>query len=126
MSVPDAPRRDWTDSWIAPAVVAAATTLVYLRALAGGFVFDDPRFIVDNPHVQRPQSWLAVFTDVATVDPLRPQGIVRPLRTVEFAAGRALFGRGPTAVHVHSVPWHAAAAGLLRLGLPWRSGFGRA
>jgi tetratricopeptide (TPR) repeat protein len=106
-------RRTWADSWIVPALVAVAAFLAFLPSLFGEFTFDDLRFIVQNPHVQSPESWLRFLTDAGTADPRSPFGIVRPLRTMEFAADRALFGTGPFAFHVHSMLWHAASATLL-------------
>src|SRR5262245_12759479 len=111
-----APRRRLA-VWGSAAAVAAAAFLAFARALPGGFVFDDERFIVANPHVQHPQSWLRLLTDATTVDPISPGGIVRPLRTVEFALDRALFGVDAFAFHLPSHRWHVASAVLLLLVL---------
>ncbi len=109
--------RTWADSWFAPVFLAALTAAAFLPALAGEFLYDDLRFIVRNPNVQRPDSWLALFTDAGTADPSSPWGLVRPLRTFEFALDRAVFGAGPLAFHVHSLLWHLAATVLLFLVL---------
>jgi hypothetical protein len=106
-------RRTWADSWAAPAIVAVVAVLAFLPSLFGDFAFDDLRFIVQNPNVQKPESWLHFLTDAGTADPVSPFGIVRPLRTVEFALDHALFGDSPFAFHVHSMLWHVAAATLL-------------
>jgi len=120
-----APPRGWADGWGAPAIVAAASVAVFLPAVRGEFVFDDHRFITDNEAVQKPESWLRFFTDSATVDPNAPGGIVRPLRTIEFALDRALFGVDTFAYHVHSLVWHALAAVLLLFVLRRLVGDGR-
>jgi hypothetical protein len=119
-----ATRRRFAGSWSA-AAVAAAAFLAFARALPGGFVYDDDRFIVGNPHVQRPESWLRLFTDASTVDPASPGGIVRPLRTIEFALDRALFGVDSFAFHLHSLLWHVASAVLLLFLLRRLLGDGR-
>jgi hypothetical protein len=118
--------RTWADGWIAPAVVAAASVAVFVRAATGEFVFDDHRFIPENAAVQKPESWLRFFTDSTTVDPHAPGGIVRPLRTIEFAFDRVLFGVDPLAYHVHSFLWHALASVLLLFVLRRLVGDGRA
>ena len=105
--------RSWADGWPAAALVAAVVTAVFARSLAGGFVWDDHRFITENPHVTSPQSWLAFLTDAGLADPWGAHGIVRPLRTLEFAVDHALFGLSPLAFRIHSLLWHLAAALLL-------------
>lgn len=119
-------RRTWADGWAAPVLVAVAAVAVFLRAVNGGFVFDDQRFIVRNAFVQKPESWLRFLTDATTIDPLSPGGIVRPLRTIEFALDRAVFGMDATAFHVHSLLWHAAASVVFLLVLRRLLGDGRA
>ncbi len=104
----------------APIVVVAAVLAVYLPgALSNGLVSDDLRFIRNNAFVTNPDGiggWLALLWDPRTVDPGSPTGIVRPLRTLEFALDHAWFRLSPTAFHVHSLLWHALASVLaLRL-----------
>jgi tetratricopeptide (TPR) repeat protein len=121
---PASSRRFWDGP--GPALlVGAAAFLAFLRSAWCGFAFDDHRFILKNAHVQATESWLRLFTDASTVDPDSPGGIVRPLRTVEFALDRALFGPGPAAFHLHSLLWHAAGAALLVLVLRRLLGDGR-
>jgi tetratricopeptide (TPR) repeat protein len=105
--------RRWAATWIAPALVAAVTVAVFARSVTGGFVSDDKRFITDNVSVTAPSSWLAFLTDARTVDETGAGGIVRPLRTLEYAIDYAGFGANPVAFHVHSLLWHVAAAVLL-------------
>jgi hypothetical protein len=120
-----APRRRLA-VWGSAGAVGAAAFLAFARALPGAFVFDDERFIVANPHVQHPESWLRLLTDATTVDPISPGGIVRPLRTVEFALDRALFGVDSFAFHLHSLLWYTLAAVLLLFVLRRLLGDGRA
>jgi len=110
MAGTDARGRGMLDSWGAVAVVALVAAAPFLRALSGGFVWDDHVAIESNASVQQPDSWLRFFTHADSVD---PYGYVRPLRSMEFALDRALFGAGPFAFHVHSLAWHVAAAVLL-------------
>jgi len=49
------------------------------------------------------------------VDPNSATGIVRPLRTLEFALDRWIFGVDPVAFHLHSALWHGLAAALVCL-----------
>ncbi len=113
----DGRARGWTETWIAPAAAAGAAALVCLRSLGGAFVYDDTRFISDNPAVVRHVGWLRYFADPATVDSMGSHAIVRPLRTIDFALDWSLFGNSPAAFHVHSLLWHALAAALLCLVL---------
>jgi len=106
---PPAPRR-WTDTWAAPAVVAAAAAAALAPSLPGGFVADDRSSILDNPLVMRPGSPARVLTGAFGPDPF---GYTRPLRTIEFAADHALFGDGPASYRVHSLLWHLVACVLL-------------
>jgi len=96
-------------TWTLLAVVA----VVFAPTLAGEFVFDDHRFIETNRAVANPESWSKFFTDATTADPSFSQGIVRPMRTFEFAFDHALFGPSPAGFHFHSLLWHAASAALL-------------
>src|SRR5262245_46761081 len=95
--------RSWADGWPAAALVAAVVTAVFARSLAGQFVWDDHRFITENPQVLRPASWFAFLTDAGLADTYGSHGIVRPLRTLEFALDHALFGFSPLAFRVHSL-----------------------
>ena len=118
MSQRAAPSTDSRRLTVAGLVLVALVALVYVpAALRNQFAFDDTRFIVENSSVLEPagwRGWLAFLHDPHTVDMTSPHGIVRPLRTLEFALDHALFGLSPVAFHLHSVLWHAAA-GVLAL-----------
>lgn len=108
--------RSWAGGWPGAALVALVVTAVFARSLGGEFAWDDHRFITENPHVVQPSSWLAFLTDAGLADNYGAHGIVRPLRTLEFAADYAVFGPSPLAFRVHSLLWHIAAS-LLLLGV---------
>jgi protein O-mannosyl-transferase len=103
-------------AWAALGLVALVA-LVHGRTLGPGWswAFDDFRFVVKNPHVLSPASWLAFLTDVRTTDPTSPGGIVRPLRTLEFALDARLFGLDAGLFRAHSLLWFAAGATFLLL-----------
>lgn len=102
---------------LAAVVVVAALLLAHGRTLGAewSWAFDDFRFIVKNPHVTSPASWSAFFTDMRTTDPLSPVGLVRPLRTLEFALDAKVFGLSPAAFRVHGLLWFAAGGVALLL-----------
>jgi tetratricopeptide (TPR) repeat protein len=118
-------KRSWADGWPGAALVVAVVIAVFARSLSGEFVWDDHRFVTENPHVLRPASWLAFLTDAGLADTYGAHGIVRPLRTLEFAVDHALFGLSPLAFRIHSLLWHLAAALLLLAVLRRLVGDGR-
>lgn len=97
------------------AVAVLAVAPFFHGALTNRWAFDDYRFIQRNPRVVAPTGWLDFFTDPRTTDPDSPTGIVRPLRTLEFALDHMLFGNDAQAFHLHSLAWHVLAAVLLYL-----------
>ncbi len=119
-------RARWTETWAAPSLVAVLAILTFLPGVGGQFVWDDHRFLAENPHVTQPDSWLRFLTDASTVDNFKVHDIVRPLRTLEFALDWKLFGADPRAFHLHSLLWHAAASALMVLVMRRLLGDGRA
>lgn len=109
--------RDRRSLAIALGAVAALVLLVYGRTLGAdwAWAFDDARFIVKNDRVLHPSSWLGFLTDPRTTDPKSPTGIVRPLRTLEFALDHALFGLSPAAFRAHSLLWFLAGTSMVLL-----------
>jgi len=101
--------------------------LVHLPALRGGFVYDDFRFVVDNPALDSLRDPGRFFTDLdTTASPdASTRDIYRPLRTSVYALLGAAFGRVPAPFHLVNIVLHAAAAMLLarlilRAGVaPW-------
>ncbi|RMH02561.1 MAG: tetratricopeptide repeat protein [Planctomycetota bacterium] len=113
-----------TATWLLPALLAV---LVFLPALAGGFVHDDAVLIRDNPNLV---GWQAVtrgfgepFWNIADDPRTHVGGFYRPLGIAAFALLRALGGGSPLPFHLASVLLHAVATVLvarigLRLGWP--------
>jgi tetratricopeptide (TPR) repeat protein len=111
--------------WMAPGVllpllvVAAVAPYVPLLLSNAKFVFDDNRFIERNPAVTTPRPLTDYFTDPATVEPKRWQGIWRPLRTLDFMVDWRIAGGEPPSAwtvrwyHLRSLAWHAATTLLL-------------
>jgi len=101
-------------SWLLPML----TGLVFLPALAAGFVWDDNVLIVENlltdswanlPAMLRGSLWDST--------PVGDGGAAyyRPLMLVSLLVDRTLFGLSPLAHHAHSLLWH-----LLAVALGWR------
>jgi tetratricopeptide (TPR) repeat protein len=106
----------------------------HLRGIAGGFVYDDFRFVAENPGIQTFEAPAGLFTSSERMAQPVDRDIWRPLRTALFAAEWRLFGGHPAGFHVVSLLLfllvvrmvvalalrlpgvelpHAAAAGLL-------------
>ena len=102
-----------TTDWLLLAVTAA----VFAPGLVGGFVYDDPRLVVQNAALV-PFDVGAFFTmDLwAGVPGQADSGFYRPLMLASLGLDRALFGLEPLGFKAHSLAWHLlAVAALLRL-----------
>jgi protein O-mannosyl-transferase len=115
--------RAWgLDTRTAAWIVAVLAALAFVPAVHGGFVYDDHRFLAENPHLDAPSILWRAFTDPSsqTSDGTHA-GLWRPLRTLSFALDRALFGAGAAGPHAVNVALHAAGAALVTLLLGrWR------
>ncbi len=100
-------------AWVLPVLLAVLTVAVHGETLRGEFLFDDVRFVRDNPALERIGDPLRFFTDPGTADPTNTPDIYRPLRTLHFAVDRALFGGNPFPYHLQSLLLHAANVLLL-------------
>jgi hypothetical protein len=102
---------------LALAVVVLATGLAHSRGLAGGFVYDDHRFVERNAAIESLRDPQRFFLDPTTAS--AAQGVEadvwRPLRTLAFAADRALFGLDPRGWHLGNVAIHVVNAALVFL-----------
>jgi hypothetical protein len=96
-------------------LVVALALAAHARALGGGFVIDDRRFVTENAALEGMPDPVRIVVDPCTADPSRPADIYRPLRTLDFAVGLGLFGRDPRPWHAESWLLHAAVAALLYL-----------
>lgn len=97
---------------LARIVIAALVFLTYLPSLAGGYVYDDHRFVEDNTALD---SFTPVlyFTDPSTVAEESWEGIYRPLRTLDFAIDRLIAGNSPFFNHLRNILYHLAGALLV-------------
>ena len=103
--------------------VALLSVLVYVNALANGFVLDDRGIILGNPLVQQgAQSWRAFLL------PYWPESVAggqyRPLAILHFALDWRLGAGSPAWFHAINVAWHALATVLVwrlakQLMRPW-------
>lgn len=100
---------------LARIVIAVLAFLAYLPALAGGYVYDDHRFVEENTALDSFTPML-YFTDPSTVAEESWEGIYRPLRTLDFAIDRAIAGNTPFFPHLRNLLYHLAGA-LLVYGL---------
>ncbi len=100
------------------------TLLVFWRAASAQFVsFDDPIYVVQNPHVlqgltSQSMAWAFTNSDL---------GYSHPLTWLSMMLDTQLQGAGPRGYHVTNILLHALAVVLLYLALhsltaaPWRS-----
>src|SRR5690349_19104675 len=97
---------DDTKSLSALVAVALITLCVFASAFRNGFVnYDDDRAIVHNPYlVPGTPGRLAWMWSTFHL------GHYQPLAWLSLAFDRAVAGTAPSAYHVDSVIWHAAAA----------------
>ncbi|MDR3764772.1 MAG: hypothetical protein P4M01_11820 [Acidobacteriota bacterium] len=94
--------------------MAALPLAVYAACYQAGYVeYDDPQYILDNPHVNTGLTWV----NVCWAFSLRAHdnGIWGPLLWLSHMLDWQLFGIRPLGPHLHSVLLHAANAVLLFL-----------
>lgn len=111
-------------------IVGALSLMVFLPAVATGFVYDDRPLIVENEYVH---AWRWFFRgfgthlwDVSRVaDATEPRRYYRPLVTVSYLVTWMLVGARPWVFHLTNVMIHAGTACLAtRAALRWtRSAF---
>ncbi len=89
-------------------VLVAAVALAMGGSVANGFVFDDVRMIVENPHVTDPSQWHLILST-----PYWQHTLWRPLTTFGFALQWAASGGRPGLFHVVSLVAYLAIALLL-------------
>ncbi len=96
-------------------VVAAAAFAVHAQTLGAGFVYDDHRFVEENPAIRNVDP-VAFFADPGTASAhsgIEPD-VYRPLRTLDYAIDHAVFGVGSAwGWHLENLLWHALAAFLV-------------
>ena len=98
------------------AILAAAVALAMGTSVRNGFVFDDVKAIVENPHVTDPSQWHLILRT-----PYWQHTLWRPLTTVGFALQWALGGGRPWLFHLVSLLAYLAV-GMLLIALLRRLG----
>ncbi|MGE0639906.1 MAG: tetratricopeptide repeat protein [Thermoanaerobaculia bacterium] len=96
------------------AVLAAATLVCFSPVLENGFVWDDGANIVQNPHLERLDGALVVwsFTDFRL-------GHYQPFTWISLALDRAIWGLRASGFHLTSLLLHALNAMLFALLARW-------
>ncbi len=107
-------------------LLIAATLAVYFPALHNGFVnYDDPRYIIDNSHIQSGLNWQSVRWAASAFY----ESNWHPLTWISQAADISLFHLNPAGHHAINILLHALNALLLFLvlqnatGREWESFF---
>ncbi|MEW6746861.1 MAG: tetratricopeptide repeat protein [Planctomycetota bacterium] len=94
-------------------MLGIATVVAYIPALQAGFVYDDSRFVTDNPSIRDLGRVVSFFTDQSAMTADFDRDIYRPLRTLAFALDWALVEGEPFLYHAMSLAWHLACVVLL-------------
>ncbi|GJM20178.1 MAG: hypothetical protein DHS20C15_00930 [Planctomycetota bacterium] len=96
--------------------LVALALLSHAGSLANGFVYDDHRFVAENPALVD-LSWRDALLDPATHTADDDRDVYRPLRALSHAADREAWGLDPFGFHLHSVLLHALSVALVALCL---------
>jgi tetratricopeptide (TPR) repeat protein len=86
-----------------PWLVALIALLPHGKGVFGGWVYDDFRFVVENPGVHTLARPAEFFTSADRMSEPPDHDIWRPLRTLLFAAEWRLFGGSPAGFHAVSL-----------------------
>ena len=85
------------------ALIAAVALLPHLPGLLGNFVYDDFRFVSENPGVHTLEQPYELVANVERMTAQPDRDIWRPLRTLGFALQHALFQNQPAGYHALSL-----------------------
>jgi Flp pilus assembly protein TadD len=100
-----------TESPLWPAaLIAAATLLAYIPAIGAGYVWDDPRYVTENPALGSLEGLRQIWLEPTEVVPQ-----YYPLTFTSLWIEHALWGLDPTGYHVVGVLLHTATSLLLYL-----------
>lgn len=109
--VPPPPLRPAFRTWLVATALLAGTVLLFSRVLGYGFInYDDPRYILNNAHVQAGFTWDSLawaFADHADY--------WHPLTWLSHMLDWQWYGDSATGHHFTSIAWHAANAVLALL-----------
>lgn len=86
----------WRGAWAVvglAALLAAVTAVAYAPGLRGGFIWDDPDYVVNNPTLRTPGGLVTMWTNIFSLPQWYP--LVHTTYWVEFQAYRGL-GLGET------------------------------
>lgn len=108
LSRPDASPRPNAHTWIAGALLAVGTFLLFARSLGYGFInYDDPVYLTNNPRVQAGLTWDGVvwaFTGKTDY--------WHPLTWLSHMLDWQVFGPDATGHRAVNLAWHAINAAL--------------
>jgi tetratricopeptide (TPR) repeat protein len=101
-----APRERRTN-WLLGAILVIATIVVYAPAIGGGFIWDDPDYIVNNYALRNIQGLWDIWTNIRSIPQWYP--LVHTTYWIEYH----IWGLWPAGYHIVNVLLHAAGALLL-------------
>jgi len=97
-------------------LLSLVTVVVYARSCVGSFVYDDLWYIVRNPAMHEPLSWMRLWADsamtAATVSGLQTD-VYRPLTTLWFWLDAHVWGPWTLPYHVENLALHLLNGWLL-------------
>jgi tetratricopeptide (TPR) repeat protein len=96
-----------THIWLGASFILIATLLVYLPAIRGGYIWDDPQHITDNPTLRDSHGLVQMWTVPTSL----PQWY--PLVHTTFWIEYHLWGLEPLGYHLDNVLLHIVAALLV-------------
>ncbi len=105
------------NAWLPAVVIVAIVVIAYIPALKAGFIWDDPRYVVENETLRTPEGLGRIWFDVgATIQ-------YYPLVFTTLWIDYQLWGLNPVGFHLINILLHACSAILLwrilkRLALP--------
>ncbi len=97
----------------------AVVVVAYSPVIHNEFIYDDYKYIAENPHVKAGLTWATVEWAFTTYD----EANWHPLTWLSHALDRELFGLNPAGPHCMNVLLHAVNAVLLFLLLKSATGF---
>ncbi len=96
--------------FIAAALLTLMTLAVYAQVGQFNFInFDDPTYVVENPHMQRGLNWQTTVWAFTTFHFAN----WHPLTWLSYLLDAQLFGQNPAAFHLTNLVWHLASALVL-------------
>jgi uncharacterized membrane protein YfcA len=94
-------------NWVGAVVIGCATFLVYVPAIRGGFIWDDPDYVVNNPVLRDASGLVTMWTNPRSLKQWYP--LVHTTYWIEYQ----LWGLNPLGYHIVNVLLHIAVALLI-------------